>query len=1309
MNGRILYSYLFLWLFGVAALSESAAQSIVTGALADNSLCQGTSLTVPFSTTGAFTAGNIFSAQLSDPTGTFPANPTVIGTAIGSPSSGTTVANNTISAKIPANAAPGISYRIRVISSLPSRTSTNTQPLIINAVPGQPLTSTPSPYCEGATANPLSATASAGGVLNWYGTNAAGGTASLVAPTPNTNTIGTTNYYVSQTVSGCESSRASIPVTVRDAPSAPGTSPISYCQNETASPLSASPVSGATLNWYGTNATGGTASPVAPTPPTNTTGSSTYYVSQTLNGCESPRASLLVSTNAVPPAPTATSPAPYCEDAPATPLTASGQQLRWYGTSATGGTGSASPSVPNTDVVGTTNYYVTQTVNGCESPRRAIPVEVKPKPGAPATATVAPYCQNQTASPLSATATTGGTLNWYGTSATGGTASSVAPTPGTTTAGTVAYYVSQTVNGCESPRAAIQVTVRSRPAAPGTSPVGLCQDRSATPLTATPSAGGTLNWYGTNATGGTASTTAPTPPTSATGANTYYVSQTVNGCEGPRGSIGVTVNAIPSAPTAVTPTPYCEGTTAQPLSATGQSLKWYGTNGTNGNGSPTPSTPNTNLVGTTNYYVSQTVSGCESERKAIPVLVKDTPDRPSVSATDFCQNTTAPVLTATAQTSATLNWYGTSATGGTPSATAPTPQNTNVGTTAYYVSQTLDGCEGPRAALNVRVKATPGVPGVSPISFCNNGPSQPLTASGSNIKWYDAGDSPLGNTPTPNTGTVGTQVYKASQTSNEGCESPKAPLTVTINALPAAPGVSNVSYCQIQTDQPAQTVLPLQASGQNLKWYTAEGSPIANTPTPSVTQAGTFTYQVSQTVNNCEGGKANLQVTVNTTAAPTVAKTLITYCRDDQATPLEATAATGASLRWIDPYNVVTNEAPTPYTLNATKPGGETFFVYQINNATGCYSPRVPIKLIVNTVPTLSLQGSTQVNLGLTAPLQLQFTGTPPFSYTLSEGYSGVANRNDTTVNVLPRRNTTYQVVSVANSCGVGLPGNPATAIVSVIAPAVTTTSLAVTTLCAGSTFQVPFTTSGSFTSGNQFKVEIASTTDTSTYTEVSAFAGSSPITATLPRTLAGGQYIVRVKASNPSVPVLGTRSPTLLNVRPQPTATLTGTQSIYEGSPANLTVTFDGDGPWTIAYADSARTVNLPPVNSNPYLLEVRPTRTTTYRITSVSNNCGSGPVSGTATVTVQPLLAVEDDPLESLVKVYPVPTGTTLTVMVDLALNRQPAVLTLTDLRGRSVLQQTTRTRQTDLDLTSQPTGAYLLRIQVGDRQTVRKILKQ
>jgi gliding motility-associated-like protein len=76
-----------------------------------------------------------------------------------------------------------------------------------------------------------------------------------------------------------------------------------------------------------------------------------------------------------------------------------------------------------------------------------------------------------------------------------------------------------------------------------TSPIYLCQNSPAVPLTATPSAGGTLNWYGTNATGGTASSTAPTPSTTTVGTTSYYVSETVSGVESTRSKIDVIVVA----------------------------------------------------------------------------------------------------------------------------------------------------------------------------------------------------------------------------------------------------------------------------------------------------------------------------------------------------------------------------------------------------------------------------------------------------------------------------------------------------------------------------------------------------------------------------------------------------------------------------------------------------------------------------------------------------------------------------------------------------------------------------------------------
>jgi hypothetical protein len=78
--------------------------------------CKGDAVTLNFTVDGAIDAGNVYTAQLSDASGSF-ATPTAIGTltanGIGVNQSGS------IAATIPANIPNGASYRIRVVSSAP--------------------------------------------------------------------------------------------------------------------------------------------------------------------------------------------------------------------------------------------------------------------------------------------------------------------------------------------------------------------------------------------------------------------------------------------------------------------------------------------------------------------------------------------------------------------------------------------------------------------------------------------------------------------------------------------------------------------------------------------------------------------------------------------------------------------------------------------------------------------------------------------------------------------------------------------------------------------------------------------------------------------------------------------------------------------------------------------------------------------------------------------------------------------------------------------------------------------------------------
>ncbi len=108
--------------------ATSAPNTITTSTIAPTSYCQGAQLSVPYTVTGVYNAGNIFTAELSDAGGSFAA-PTVIGTL-----SATT--SGSITCTIPALTPVGNGYRVRVMSSDPVTTgSANTADITVSSAP----------------------------------------------------------------------------------------------------------------------------------------------------------------------------------------------------------------------------------------------------------------------------------------------------------------------------------------------------------------------------------------------------------------------------------------------------------------------------------------------------------------------------------------------------------------------------------------------------------------------------------------------------------------------------------------------------------------------------------------------------------------------------------------------------------------------------------------------------------------------------------------------------------------------------------------------------------------------------------------------------------------------------------------------------------------------------------------------------------------------------------------------------------------------------------------------------------------------
>ncbi|MFD2602111.1 YDG domain-containing protein, partial [Flavobacterium suzhouense] len=215
------------------------APAITTTTVTYGPYCSGTEniVDIAYTVQGTFSSGSFY-VQHSDATGTFPNDfSNIIST-----SSNT----SPIQATLPSTLVAGI-YRVRIVhlsSGLVLTTSINDNgsDIVINTTAAP--TATALTFCNTATVAQLTAT---GTNLKWYA--AANGGTELAS----TATVTTGNYFVSQTLNNCESTRTQVAVTVNVTP-APIAITLSFCNTATVAQLTAT---GTNLKWYAA-ANGGT-------------------------------------------------------------------------------------------------------------------------------------------------------------------------------------------------------------------------------------------------------------------------------------------------------------------------------------------------------------------------------------------------------------------------------------------------------------------------------------------------------------------------------------------------------------------------------------------------------------------------------------------------------------------------------------------------------------------------------------------------------------------------------------------------------------------------------------------------------------------------------------------------------------------------------------------------------------------------------------------------------------------------------------------------------------------------------------------
>lgn len=322
-------------------------------------------------------------------------------------------------------------------------------------------------FCAGSTTTPINLNVQpSGSLVNWTNSNTAIGLAANGSGNINSfNAINNGNapvtsiITVNASLNGCNAASQTFSITIYNTPSVLVNSNSPICVNNTIN-LSAS--NGSNYSWQGPNGfTNNSQNPIINNATISMSGTYTVSVNSLIGNCVG-SATVNVIVNPLP-AVNASSNSPACIGGTINLNSnlSNANGYSWIGPN-NFSSNNANPVITNVSSSMAGNYTLTvQSNQGCFN-ASVVSVSLLPQPSAPLVSPVR-LCQFEQANPLIAIPSTGGNLNWYGNNSTNGSSTLNAPTPLTNTIGTVPYYVSQTVQGCESPKSILNVTVLPAP------------------------------------------------------------------------------------------------------------------------------------------------------------------------------------------------------------------------------------------------------------------------------------------------------------------------------------------------------------------------------------------------------------------------------------------------------------------------------------------------------------------------------------------------------------------------------------------------------------------------------------------------------------------------------------------------------------------------------------------------------------------------------------------------------------------------------------------------------------------------------
>lgn len=547
---------------------------------------------------------------------------------------------------------------------------------------------------------------------------------------------------------------------------------------------------------------------------------------------------------------------------------------------------------------------------------------------------------------------------------------------------------------------AATITVNALPSTPSAPTI---QSNCGTAVFAMGSAPGGVTWYwqDTNASGTSTANSSSTYSTSASG--TYYLRARNNttGCwSSSSSSVSVTVNALPSAPSAPTSNDNC-GYSVLTRGTPPGGVTWYW-QGSNPNGTSTADASSTYTVyGASTYYIrAYSSAGCWSSSSTAvnssPLPAPDPPSTPTSSG-----NTCGDVTLYFNGSPGANTWW----------AWQTSPTGTSVGnkSSSYVVSASgtyylrtynySTGCWSPDySQITVTVNPLPATPSAPSASgTCG---SSLLTRgnppAGETWYWQDtnASGTSTANSNATYTVSASNTYYLRSRNNTTGCWSASsASVSATVNALPSTPASPTIqSACG--TGVLARGTPP---AGETWYWQgtNSSGTSTANSgSTYSTATSGTYYLRSMNNTTGCwSASSSSVSLTLNTLPATPTAPT-IQGGTCGSAVLSRVTPPAGETWYWQDTNASGTSTSNSSTTYNTSV--SNTYYLRSLNTA-GCWSvSSSSVSVVVNPLPSAPTAPTIQSNCGT----EVIARSTPPAGitwYWQDTNASGTSTSNSNT------------------------------------------------------------------------------------------------------------------------------------------------------------------------------------------------------------------------------------------------------------------------------------------------------------------------